>query len=164
MSAAPERAAVNEGAVRRFYAALAARDAATMGACYADDATFGDPVFPQLDAAGVRAMWAMLCARGKDLAVELTAVAADEGSASARWVGRYTFGATGRPVENRIASTFAFRDGLIVRQIDRFDLWRWSRQALGLSGLLLGWSPLLGRAVRRQAADALSKWRAPGPG
>jgi ketosteroid isomerase-like protein len=154
----------NEALVRRFYAALAARDATAMGACYADDATFSDPVFPSLDAAGVRAMWAMLCARGKDLAVELADVEAGDGSASARWIARYTFAATGRRVENRIDTSFALRDGRIVRQTDRFDLWRWSRQALGLAGLLLGWSPLVSRSVRRQAADALAAWRARTPG
>ena len=58
----------NAALIGRFYAALDRRDAATMIACYAPDATFSDPVFPALDAAGVAAMWQMLCARGKDLA------------------------------------------------------------------------------------------------
>jgi len=153
-------AAAHEALVRRLYAGLGARDAAAMAACYADDATFSDPVFPALDAAGVRAMWAMLCARGRDLEVEVVRVVADDAGASARWIARYTFAATRRPVENVIDSTFALRDGLIASQVDRFDVWRWSRQALGLAGLLLGWSPFLAGAIRRQAGDALSKWRA----
>ena len=57
----------NAALIERFYAALDRRDAETMIACYAPDATFADPVFPELDAAGVAAMWRMLCARGKDL-------------------------------------------------------------------------------------------------
>jgi ketosteroid isomerase-like protein len=160
VSAAEKHAAL----IRDVYAALGARDAAAMGACYSDDATFSDPVFPALDAEGVRAMWAMLCARGKDLEVDVTDVVADEGSGAARWTARYTFAATGRPVVNEIASTFAFRDGRIVRQIDRFDLWRWSRQALGAKGLLLGWTPFLTRAVQHQAARSLAQWRARAPG
>jgi hypothetical protein len=30
------------------------------------------------------------------------------------------------------------KEGLIIEHRDHFELWRWSRQALGLKGLLLG--------------------------
>ena len=60
----------------------------------------------------------------------------------------------------RIDATFAFRDGLIVRHEDRFDLWRWLRQALGAKGALLGWLPPVQRAVQAQAAKSLAEWRA----
>lgn len=145
--------------IRRFYGALAARDAATMASCYTDDATFSDPVFPVLDAAAVRAMWAMLCARGKDLKVALRDVVADAESGAAHWTACYTFAATRRYVVNEIDATYAFRDGRIVRHLDRFDLWRWSRQALGLPGLLLGWTPMSASAIRKKAAETLAQWR-----
>ena len=69
---------------------------------------------------------------------------------------RYTFSATGRKVLNRIDASFEFRDGLIVRHIDRFDFWRWSRQALGTPGLLLGWTGFLRGKVRAKAAASLA--------
>jgi len=50
--------------IERFYDALGRRDAEAMIACYAPQATFSDPVFRDLDAAGAAAMWRMLCARG----------------------------------------------------------------------------------------------------
>jgi len=150
----------NAALVRRFYDALGRRDAAAMIACYAPDATFSDPAFPALDAAGVAAMWRMLCARGKDLAVLATDIDADAVAGRAHWVATYTYAATGRRVENRIDATFAFRDGLIVRHEDRFDLWRWLRQALGAKGVLLGWLPPVQRAVQAQAAKSLADWRA----
>ena len=31
-------------------------------------------------------------------------------------------------------------DGKIIKHTDIFDLWEWSKQALGVSGYLLGWS------------------------
>jgi len=150
----------NAALIERFYAALGRRDAAAMIACYAPDATFSDPAFPALDAAGVAAMWQMLCARGKDLAVVASAIDADARDGRAHWVATYTYSATGRRVENRIDATFAFRDGLIVRHEDRFDLWRWLRQALGAKGVLLGWLPPVQRAVQAQAAKSLADWRA----
>ena len=149
--------------IGRFYAALARRDAPAMIACYAPDATFSDPAFPALDAAGVAAMWKMLCARGKDLAVVASDIEADAVSGRAHWVATYTYSATGRRVLNRIDATFRFRDGKIVRHEDRFDLWRWLRQALGAKGALLGWLPPVQRAVRGQAAKSLAEWRARSP-
>ena len=150
----------NAALIRRFYDALDRHDAATMIAGYAPDATFSDPVFPALDAPGVAAMWRMLCARGKDLHVVASDVTADAAEGRAHWVATYTYSGTGRRVENRIDATFAFRDGLIVRHEDRFDLWRWLRQALGPKGAVLGWLPPVQRATRAQAAKTLADWRA----
>ena len=150
--------------IGRFYAALARRDAPAMIACYAPDATFSDPAFPALDAAGVAAMWKMLCARGKDLAVVASGIEADAVSGRAHWVATYTYSATGRRVLNRIDATFRFRDGKIVRHEDRFDLWRWLRQALGAKGMLLGWLPPVQGAMRAQAARTLADWRTRNPG
>jgi ketosteroid isomerase-like protein len=154
----------NAALIERFYAALARRDAPAMIACYARDATFSDPAFPALDAVGVAAMWKMLCARGKDLEVVASDIEADAGTGRAHWVATYTYSATGRRVENRIDATFRFRDGLIVRHEDRFDLWRWLRQALGIKGALLGWLPPVQRAMRAQAAKTLADWRTRNPG
>jgi ketosteroid isomerase-like protein len=159
-SAAPHPNAVLIG---RFYDALGRRDASGMVACYAPDATFSDPVFPELDAAGVAAMWRMLCARGKDLAVVASDIGADDSTGRAHWVANYTYSATGKHVENRIDAAFAFRDGLIVHHVDAFDLWRWLRQALGAKGALFGWLPFVQRTVRAQAAKALADWRAKNP-
>ena len=152
-------AAANAARIEAFYAALGRRDAAAMIACYAPDVRFSDPVFPDLDAAGVAAMWRMLCARGRDLAVVASDVRADAATGRAHWVATYTYSATGRHVENRIDAAFEFRDGRIVRHRDSFDLHRWARQALGAKGLLLGWLPPVQAAIRKQAAAALAAWR-----
>ncbi|MGH8481769.1 MAG: nuclear transport factor 2 family protein, partial [Nevskiaceae bacterium] len=59
---------------------------------------------------------------------------------------------------NVIDASFEFRDGKIVRHTDRFDLYRWSRQALGPAGVLLGWTPLLQSKVRAMAAKGLEEY------
>lgn len=143
--------------IDRFYTALAQRDHATMGACYADDAKFSDPVFPDLDAEETRAMWRMLLTNGKDLSASHTVLEETPHRAVCRCEARYTFGRTGRQVHNVIHAEFALRDGLIVRHRDRFDFWRWSRQALGPAGLLLGWTPMLRNKVRSTVAASLRK-------
>lgn len=150
----------NAELIRRLYAALAAGDGAAMGACYADDARFSDPVFGDLDAAGVRAMWAMLCARAADLDVTVSDIEADDHRGRARWVATYTFSKTGRRVRNVIDAEYAFRNGRIVRHVDRFDLWRWAGMALGWKGRLLGWLPAVQNAIRGEAQRGLRRQQA----
>ena len=150
----------NAQLIQRFYASFQERDAAGMAACYHPRVRFSDPVFLELDAAGARAMWEMLCERAADLQVELGTVAANDRAGSAHWEAWYTFSATGRAVHNRIDARFAFEDGTILEHRDRFDLWAWSAQALGLKGRLLGWTPLVKSAIRRQAAAGLASFQA----
>lgn len=146
--------------IAKFYEAFGKKDADTMGSCYADTIRFSDPVFPDLEGDHARAMWKMLCGRSKDLTVVASDIAWDGERGHAKWVANYTFGATGRKVENRIAATFRIEDGKIVQHDDVFDFWRWSRQALGPAGLLLGWSPMLLGKVRKQAAQSLREYEA----
>lgn len=141
--------------IAAFYAAFARRDAAGMAACYGPAAVFSDPVFPELRGAQIGAMWRMLCERGTDLRIEANGIVADDRLGRATWEAWYTFSATHRPVHNIIVATFRLHDGLIVAHRDSFDLYRWTRQALGLKGIVLGWTPVVQRAVRGQAARAL---------
>ena len=45
-------------------------------------------------------------------------------------------------------------------QVDTFDLWRWSRLALGPKGAALGWAPFVKKAIRSQALRNFESWRA----
>ena len=130
-----------------------------MGACYAHDVRFSDPVFPDLRGDDARAMWLMLTARAKEFRVEFRDVSFDGSTGRGHVEAWYLFSATGRKVHNVIDGTFTFRDGLIATHVDRFDFYRWSRQALGLPGLLLGWTPFIQERIRQQAAEGLRRWR-----
>jgi ketosteroid isomerase-like protein len=149
--------AANDALIERFYGAFAQRDGAGMAACYAPDVHFSDPVFTDLHGREAGAMWRMLTERGTDLRVELLERSADGDRGSAHWRAHYTFTQTGRPVVNDVHASMRMRDGLIAEHIDDFDFHRWARQALGPSGLLLGWTPLLRSAVRRKARAGLDE-------
>lgn len=144
--------------ITRFYTAFQRKDVEGMVACYAPDVRFADPVFPDLVGERAKGMWRMLVSRGKDLRLEFRDVRANERGGSAHWEAWYTFSSTGKPVHNIIDASFTFRDGLIATHTDRFDLYRWTRQALGAKGALLGWTPLVQGAVRRQADSALTRF------
>jgi ketosteroid isomerase-like protein len=157
----------NAELLTRFYAAFAALDADTMQSCYTPDASFRDEAFRLRGAARIGAMWRMLCeatqARGRDVwRLECSAVEADTHQGRAHWEAHYRFGATGRRVHNVVDGSFRFRDGRIAEHVDHFPFWRWSRQALGLPGLLLGWTPLLQNKVRATAMGQLARFQAKG--
>ena len=145
--------------ITSFYEALARRDAKAMNACYAPEATFTDPVFGKLDYAGLTAMWRMLCERGKDLHVVARGIDADDHHGHGHWTATYSYGPTKRRVVNEIDASFTFRHGLIVEHIDKFNLKRWAKQALGISGQVLGFTPLLAPLVHKQATSALEAWQ-----
>jgi ketosteroid isomerase-like protein len=149
----------NEELLNQFYRAFQQLDAETMASCYADDVQFSDPVFPNLQCGEVADMWRMLTSRAQDFSLTFDAIEADDRKGKAHWVATYTFSQTGRQVVNDIHANFTFRNGKILRHRDHFNLWKWARQALGLKGLLLGWTPLVKNAVQAQAAKGLKIFR-----
>ena len=148
----------NEALIRQFYEAFARADAEGMVRCYALNVVFTDPAFGELHGDEAKDMWRMLIKNSKgQLSLTFDNVIANDQTGSANWVAHYTFSQTGRQVVNRIAARFEFQDGLIVRHTDHFDLWKWSRQALGLPGYLLGWTPFLKNKIRQRARRQLAK-------
>lgn len=146
------------GVAERFFDAFTVRDHYTMGLLYAEHATFSDPVFPLLNAKGARLMWQMLLSRAEDFGIEVNIIEDSPKRARVDWVAYYTFSATGRPVVNRIRTEMAITANKIVRHQDTFSLWRWTRQALGAQGLLLGWTPIVRNKIRAQAAASLREF------
>lgn len=147
-----------------FYDAFRALDPETMQACYAPEARFDDPVFALSGRERIGGMWQMLCegvkAKGRaDWRLEFRDLEVEHGEGRAHWEARYRFSPTGARVRNVVDAEFGFDDrGLILAHRDRFDLWRWSRQALGTKGLLLGWMPWFRAQLRIEAARRLDAW------
>jgi hypothetical protein len=150
--------------LERYFAAFGNLDAATMQSCYAENARFEDPIFRLAGARQIGGMWRMLCSELRlrgigqwKLEVEEIRTRGDQGRV--RWRARYPFGSPERKVHNRVYSRFDFDDkGLIVRQRDAFSFWNWSRQAIGTSGLLFGWTPTLRARVQMKAGQQLARY------
>ncbi|RJP48042.1 MAG: nuclear transport factor 2 family protein [Anaerolineaceae bacterium] len=146
--------------IEKFYTAFQSRDADAMCACYHPNVTFTDPAFGTLHGSRATSMWRMLVERGKDLQVTFNNVQADDSRGSAHWEAKYSFGAKRRPVHNIIEAEFVFKDGLIFQHTDHFNIWKWSSMALGISGILLGWTPIIQSAVSKNALSGLSTYMA----
>ncbi|MBC7904572.1 MAG: nuclear transport factor 2 family protein [Gemmatimonadaceae bacterium] len=149
----------NEALIRRFYAAFQKLDYKTMNDCYSEGAIFNDPVFGILQNGEPMYMWEMLCRNAKDFNLTYSDIELlDEEYATCNWIASYTFSKTGRKVVNHVKAHMRIEDGKITEHSDKFDLWKWSRQALGLPGLLLGWSNFIHSKVRNSAAKSLSEF------
>ncbi|WP_438464772.1 nuclear transport factor 2 family protein [Marinomonas sp. PE14-40] len=146
----------NKQVLTTFYEAFQKLDFQTMASCYHKDAEFRDEVF-DLKGEEINAMWHMLCKKATSF--NLTFSFEESNShLTVTWQANYLFSQTGRPVENKITANFEFKDGKIIKHRDSFDFWRWSRQALGLPGYLMGWSPFLRTKVRKMANQNLTKF------
>ena len=147
-----------EGLIHKLYTSFQIKDWKSMQSCYHEKATFTDPVFQNLTAKEVKAMWHMLSGAAQDLKVLFGEVNASGNTGSCQWQAWYKFSMTGKNVHNIIEARFEFKDEKIFRHTDQFHLWRWSRMALGVPGILLGWSPLIRNRIRKTARKGLAKF------
>ena len=129
-----------------------------MSALYRPDATFEDSTF-SLRGPAIADMWRMFCRPAEGLRIEYSSITADDRYGSAHWEAFYRFPATSRAVHNVIDARFEFVGGLIAHHRDVFDMYRWTRQALGSPGLALGWTPYFQARVRSQAASQLRRFQ-----
>lgn len=151
----------NQQIITRFYTAFQQLDYTTMQDCYSDNPVFSDPVFGLLQGAEVKAMWEMLCKSAKNFSLTFSNIQLlDDEYATCNWVATYTFSKTGRQVVNNIKAHLRIENGKITEHTDKFDIWKWSRQALGMPGLLLGWSAFIQNKVHKNAATNLQKFMA----
>lgn len=145
----------NERLITKFYSSFSKKDYNSMKECYANNATFNDPVFKDLDAIQLKSMWEMLCLKGKDLEIEFDNIIANDHTGSANWKATYSFSATGKKVINHIKAEFTFENGKILKHTDYFNFYNWSSQALGLIGFIFGWTPFLKNKIRKLAMKNL---------
>lgn len=146
--------------IEKFYTAFKNLDSETMAACYHRDIVFNDPAFGVLNGDHAKNMWRMLCANQKDKNFKVTfaTILFVDKIGSAHWEAFYTFSKTGRHVHNIIEAKFEFKDGLIIKHTDNFNLYRWSKQAFGFKGYLLGWTSFFKKKLQNQTNAMLNKF------
>jgi hypothetical protein len=149
----------NENTIVKFYTAFANADATQMCECYHSNAKFRDPVFGLLKGNDICQMWKMLIESSKgNLKIDFSEVKAEEYRGSANWIATYNFSKTNRKVVNSVHARFQFQDGLIINHNDDFDIWNWAKQALGIKGLLLGWTGFVQKKIQEEALKSLKKY------
>lgn len=147
--------------IEKFYTAFSKGDAAGMIECYDDNIVFTDPAFGTLEGDRAKAMWQMLLQnKNSELTVTFNILENTETRGKVNWEAKYLFGPSKRKVHNKITANLELKNGKIVRHIDEFDRWKWSRMALGFKGLLLGWTPFMGKMINKTTQTRLDKFMA----
>jgi hypothetical protein len=150
----------NDKTLIKFYTAFANADAPTMCECYHKEIHFRDPVFGLLKGNDVCDMWKMLIERSKGkIKIEFDEVKATEYIGSASWIATYNYSRNNRKVVNNVSAEFQFKDGLIIKHTDDFDIWKWSKQALGMKGYLFGWTGYFQKKINEHALFSLKKYK-----
>lgn len=149
---------LNQELLEHFYHCFKYKDAEGMVSCYHDKIVFTDPAFGTLTGDAAKNMWRMLLERSKTLNIDYSNISADAVHGKAHWTATYIFSKTNRPVVNSVISTFEFKDGKIIRQIDSFNLNRWARQALGSKSILLYLFGQLKTVVQSNAQKTLTAY------
>ncbi len=145
--------------IAHFYQSFAQCDAQAMTDCYHNDIVFSDPAFGTLKGNRAKAMWHMLHSRSKgNIKISHSNIFTDENTGTANWVAQYPYGPKQRPVINKVTASFEFEDGKISAHHDSFNLYKWSQQALGLSGYLLGWSGFMRSKIQAQTNTLLDAY------
>ena len=151
---------LNEQIIEEFYSGFAAANSDTMNSCYHPEVVFQDPVFGVLQSQDVRDMWEMLIAKsGGNIAIKFSNVVSVGNTGTTNWTADYVFSSTNRKVHNVVQAQFEFKDGLIYRHVDFFDLYAWSKQAMGVKGTLLGWTPFFKRKIQQTALQNLRSFQ-----
>jgi len=147
---------VNKQVISNFYSAFQKLDHQAMNSCYSEDIVFSDPAFGLLRGEEAKAMWEMLCTKAKDFSLTFSNIQLlDEEYATCNWVASYTFSKTGRKVVNHIKAFMKLKDGKIIEHSDAFKLSKWAAQALGLKGVLFGWTGFMKRRIQLNARRSL---------
>ena len=146
--------------IEKFYSAFTNLDAETMADCYHPDVVFEDPAFGSLQGERAKNMWRMLCSsqKGKNFIVTFSEIKTSKNNGSAKWEAIYNFSKTGRKVHNKISAKFEFKDGLIFRHTDNFNLHKWATQAIGFKGKLLGSTGFFRKKLQKQTNSLLDKF------
>lgn len=150
----------NEDTIKKFYTAFSNGNASQICECYHPNIQFQDPAFGQLKGNDVCKMWQMLIEKSKgNIKIDFSEIKADEYNGSAHWTAVYNFSKTNRKITNSIHARFQFQNGLIIKHTDNFDLWKWSRQAFGWKGFLLGWTGFMQNKIQEQALLSLKNYK-----
>ena len=148
----------NEQIVFDFYSAFQNLDAKKMTSFYSENIQFEDPAFGALKGQDAKNMWLMLCENATDLSITFQIKNAYQNKVYASWEAHYTFSKTGRKVINKIEAEFTIQNQLIAQHTDTFNLWLWSKQAMGITGWLIGWSGFFRHKLHKTTDGLLHKY------
>ncbi|MFK7950487.1 MAG: nuclear transport factor 2 family protein [Saprospiraceae bacterium] len=147
----------NQQLIQVFFTAFANKDLDTMLDCYHKNVIYDDVGFGKQEGEKAKKVWRFLIQNvDKNAIITFSNIQISASTGQANWTTKYTFGK--RKITNQITATFRFQDGKIIYHKDDYSLWKWSQQAFGLIGFLIGWLPLFRWLIRWQMQRNLQRF------
>lgn len=145
--------------IEEFYSSFSKGNYKGMIKLYHKDVEFQDPAFGTLRGKRAMKMWEMLLSNKEaSPKVSFTNIKDKKNMVTAEWKAEYLFGPKKRKVTNMVFAEFYFRDGKVIKHCDSFNIWKWSRQALGPVGYLFGWTPFMRSKIQKMANKKLDNY------
>jgi len=152
----------NRELIEKFYTAFMHSNSEEMTSCYHKDVVFKDPAFGELKGERAFKMWEMLMPKGsKGAEISFTNIESIKDRGTATWVAKYHYGEKQRKVTNVVNASFKFKDGKIIEHTDNFNVWKWSSQALGIAGMLFGWTSFMKKKIQKTTNGRLDTYMNP---
>ena len=149
----------NKELINNFYSAFQQLDFQGMASCYDENIIFYDPLFGLLSDREVNSMWEMICTTAVDFSLTYgNILELDDAYCTCDWISSATFPGTNRRVVNKVRANMRFSEGKIIEHSDAFSIHQWSKQAMGLSGELLGWNSFFQRGIKNRAKKNLNQF------
>lgn len=151
---------MNKSIIKKLLKAYGNKDYPAIAKCYHQDVRFIDPIFGHIKGQNVFSMWKTLINNNNGkLKIKAIEILTTDYLGSAKWIITYKHSKTNRQIVNVITSNFHFKDGLIIKHVDDFDIWKWSKQAFGFSGYLFGWTGYMQQKLHDNALDTLRNFK-----
>ena len=147
-----------ETVIHSFYSAFQKRDAKGMAENYHEQIEFSDPAFGTLNGPEAALMWKMLLRSAKDLRAEYHIRSVTGSTAKVHWEAFYTYGKDKRKVHNKVEATLEIADGKIIRHKDKYSLWKWASQTMGINGIIIGWTSFFKKRLQKQSKEMLQRF------
>lgn len=149
----------NKEIINKFYTSFSNGNVKGMLECYHKDIVFQDAVFGKLEGERAFKMWEMLLSKKKqNTIITFNNVEATAEKGKANWVVKYEYGAKKRKVINKVQANFKFKDSKIIEHLDDFNLWKWTQQAIGPAGYLMGWTTYMKNKIQKTTKSKLDRF------
>lgn len=121
---------------------------------YHKNVVYDDVGFGKQKGENAKAVWQFLIENvDKNAVITFSNIQTFATTGQVNWSTTYYFGK--RKIKNNITATFRFQDDKIIYHKDDYSLWKWSQQAFGILGYLIGWSPVFHWLIRWQMQQNL---------
>lgn len=85
----------------------------------------------------------LLSQKKESTIITFNSIQASSEKGTVNWIAEYFYGEKKRKVINKVNASFKFKEGKIIEHTDTFNLWEWTKQAMGITGFLMGWTSFM---------------------